>query len=707
MKLIVTTVVFLVGMSVSLIAQQSAAFVQPDKSHIFCKHGVEHLLASSSDLPLVKRPYNVIAMNIFMDWRTPLSAVDSVPISKRTFKGITSMTIVNTESPLSSVTVDIGTLRIDSLFINDVYISQNLPAKVNQEQSIPIPTPFPVNQPYTIRLHYTFVGNSNQGFFVYPKNRLVNFGGGITDTLPAALCYTMSEPINARDWTPCNDAPYDKYRCAISIRVPQGNLATSNGNQDSVITHSEDNSLTFFYSDTTPIPTYLMIGVASKFAYWNDTYSRVTDTTQKVPIHYYAWERDIEGNNGRYNAKNAYKFMIPMMEEYSKIFGEYPYNSYGMAVIQPFQYGGMEHQTMSTINRVWLVEDWYEDGIAHELMHHWTGNLITCATWNDLWINEGGASWGESVWREAKSKNVQDANSKMMGAKDYYVSQKQVVAPIYGIPVDKLFQYTWITYSKASWIYHMMDRHYGSELFRPALRKFFQTYAYQSVTTEEFRNFFQKELTPNNDVSNVPIPLTVNEFFDQWVYGAGHPTYTLNLKNTPFEQNNTEVTVTLRQTQQGQGIPSEFKAPVEILLYRKVNDSVVAQETVRVFMNSRYLMLNIILPFEPTDAFIDPNTSLLHETVEITTSVAEQTPKGLEIDAYFENNLLQIRNVSEGTLSIEIYTMNGERISKTSTNVLSGDFSSTITNRELSNGYYLVVVRNNALTTSIPLVIAK
>jgi aminopeptidase N len=706
MKILAYVFLCFVAMSVSLIAQQSAAFVQPDKSHIFCKHGVEHLLASSPDIPLVKRPYDVLSMNIFMDWRTPLSAVDSVPSSKRTFKGITSMTIVNTESPLSSVTIDVGTLRIDSLFINDVYFSQNLPAKVNQELSIPIPTPFPVNQPYTIRFHYTFVGNSNQGFFVYEKNRVVQMGGGFRDTLPAALCYTMSEPINARDWTPCNDAPYDKYRCAISIRVPEGNLATSNGNQDSTITYPEDNSITFFYSDTTPIPTYLMIGVASKFAYWNDVYSRVSDTTKKVPIHYYAWEQDIEGNNGRYNAKNAYKYMVPMMEEYSKIFGEYPYNSYGMAVIQPFQYGGMEHQTMSTINRVWLIEDWYENGIAHELMHHWTGNLITCATWNDLWINEGGATWGEAVWREEKYKNIIGANEKMQSTRSFYVSQRQVIAPIYGIPVDKLFQYTWITYSKASWIYHMMDRHYGRELFRPALRKFFQRYAYQSVTTEEFRTFFHNELTPNNDVSNVPIPLTVNEFFDLWVYGAGHPTYSANYKTATIGST-TEVTLTLNQTQQGNGIASVFKAPVEVVFYREVNDSIVESQIVSFYNDERKQMETFSLPFEPNGMFIDPNTSLLHETVEITTSVAESAKKGIEIEPYFEQNLLNIRNISEGTLAIEIYTVNGERVSKQSTNVLSGDFTTTIANRELSNGYYIVVVRNNAVTTSVPLVIAK
>jgi len=706
MKSISTVFLLILLLNLSASAQISPAFVKPEPSHIFCKHGVEHLLATAPDIPLVKRQYDVISMNIFMDWRTPLSAVDSIPSSLRTYKGVTTMTIANTESALSSVKIDVGVLRIDSVFINGVYINQNLPAKIGQEQTIPIQTPFPVNQPYSIRFHYTYVGAFNQGFFVYEKNRRVQMGSSIIDTLPAALCYTMSEPINARDWTPCNDAPYDKYKCAISIRVPEGNLATSNGNQDSIVTHSEDNSLTYFYSDTTPIPTYLMIGVASKFAYWNDVYSRVSDTTKKVPVHYYTWERDVEGNNGRYNAKNAYRFMIPMMEEYSKILGEYPFNSYGMAVIQPFQFGGMEHQTMSTINRVWLIEDWYEDGIAHELMHHWTGNLITCATWNDLWINEGGASWGESVWREAKSKNVQDANSKMMGARDYYVSQKQVVAPIYGIPVDKLFQYTWITYSKASWIYHMMDRHYGSELFRPALRKFFSTYAYQSVTTEDFRNFFHNELTPNDDVTKVPIPLTVNAFFDQWVYGAGHPTYTANYKTSP-KGTETEVTVTLRQTQQGNGIADVFATPVELLFYKQVNDSIVASQVVSMFNNERVQMTNFTLPFEPNGMFIDPNTSLLQEVSEITTSVSEQTVKGVEIDAYFEQNLLQIRNVKEGILSIEIYTVNGERISKNSTNILSGNFTSEITNSELSSGYYLVVIRNNEVTTSIPLVIAK
>jgi len=687
-------------------SQQSAVFVPEVSQKPFCKHGIEHLLASSPDIPLVKRPYDVLSMNIFMDWRTPLSAVDSVPNNKRTFKGITSLTVSNNATMLSSIVVDIGSLRIDSLFINNVYQSQSLPPKVGQEQTIPIPNPFQVNQPYTLRFHYTFVGTSNQGFFVYQKNRSVNMDQGVIDTLPAALCYTMSEPIFARDWTPCNDAPYDKFKSSISIRVPEGNLATSNGNQDSTLTHLEDNSLTFFYSDTTPIPTYLMVAVASKFTYWTDTYSRVTDTTIKVPVHYYAWERDVDGTQGRYNAKNAYKYMVKMMEDYSTILGEYPFNSYGMAVIQPFFYGGMEHQTMTTINRAWLLQDFYEGGIAHELMHHWTGDLVSCATWNDLWLNEGGASWGESLWEEAKSGNPFGGNTVMDDARRYYVSKKQVVAPIYGIPVDKLFQYTWITYSKASWIYHMMARHYGKEIFFPALQKYFQKYSYQSVTTEEFKNFFQNELTPNDVTTGVPYPISVNEFMDQWVYNAGHPTYDVNYKTIP-KGTDTEVTVTLRQTQQGSGINNIFKAPVQILFSRLVGAEITDTAVVTIYNEYRTQVEKFTLSFEPTNILFDPYVSLLHEVNEITTSISEVTQKNLQMEAFFDQNTLNISNITEGTLSIEIYTVNGERVSKYSSNVFNGNFTGTITNQPLSNGYYLVVARNNGVTTSIPMVMTK
>ncbi|MDP2209527.1 MAG: hypothetical protein Q8K98_12275, partial [Bacteroidota bacterium] len=174
---------------------------------------------------------------------------------------------------------------------------------------------------------------------------------GAPNHIEENIGYTMSEPSDARLWMPCYDDPSDKVTCEINATVPQGYQAGSNGLLIGV-SQNGDNTITYKWREDSPITTYLMVITASKYSKYSQFYRRVTNPSDSIEIVNYMWQMDSAGTT--WNAVKAFEKVPQMMEVYSRMFGEYPFVKYGHAVAYPFYYGGMEHQTLSTIHRGWL-----------------------------------------------------------------------------------------------------------------------------------------------------------------------------------------------------------------------------------------------------------------------------------------------------------------------------------------------------------------
>lgn len=635
------------------------------------------------------RPYDVLEYDIFMDWYRVLSATNPTGES-RYYSGINKMKVRVDTTVLTKIELDAANIIIDSV----KYTKDNSTLAFSQVQEIvkiTLPSQFFKNDTLQLAVYYTYIGKENRGMYIYEKGRYVGQGPPPKrDSVFVLenLAYTMSEPQNARYWVPCNDAPHDKAMVKMSVKLPKGyNVATNGLRKDMKVV---GDSVFYYYESKFPMATYLITVNASKFRFEEDKYVRLSNPKDTVPIHYYVWDQDWTSDTTdgtAYNAKNAFRNVVKMMEIYSKVYGEYPFEKYGTVAVQPFEFGGMEHQTMTTVNRSWL-RGYSENGVAHELAHHWIGDMVTCATWFDIWINEGGATWSEAIWYE-----------QLYGKDTYYYYMNQIISryftnevlhniPIYGVPINSIFTYpiSILEYNKASWIYHMLRENLGDEQFFAALKFLFERHKYSSIETLDFLVTFREFL--------VEPKLNLDKFFEQWILKAGHPLFEISSKSA-VGNNYYDIDVNINQIQEGSNIPQVFEMSIELLLYK---DSVI-QQTKTVYMDKRNQGFKFTIDFRPDSIKINTNKILSRVLTNVLTiqnsevSIAEQVyPNPVKTGSNFNIN---INLNTEGILDIEIYDILGNRIKQLYSQQLGiGNYNINLPTIGLPSGQYLIKYSN-------------
>nr|MDA3844235.1 M1 family metallopeptidase [Candidatus Kapabacteria bacterium] len=547
-----------------------------DNLNITCSRagkGIKILADDASNI--IRRPYDVLSYDLNMDWTGPLTATD-VDSNNRFYFGRNLITVRIDSADLTEIEFDAVYIEIQKVEVNDILLDET-PAVIDQIVTIPLPENTLSGDIVKIKISYKHIGTENTGFFLY-KEGSVNeyFETGDSSIVEARLAYTMSEPMNARKWMPCNDASYDKAKASISVMVPKEFNVASNGLLQDIIHFDDDNDI-YVWSDTTQIATYLMSANASKFAEHTEYYHRVSNPEDSIPVSYYMWENDYQDtteDESSYDAEFAYRNTVRMMEFFSEKYVEYPFNKYGHVTVQPFDYGGMEHQTLTTLIRSVIRkrhpdQSWSRDWnnqmiIAHELAHQWLGDYITAATWNDLWINEGGAVYSEVLW-VGNDYGETGYNNHLAGKwRGYMYNWKGENVglqrhAIYDAPYNNLFDYG-ITYCKAGWVYHMLSSMLGEEQFLTTLRGLMEAYKYQSLETYQFRDYFK---------SQNPDPfIDFDTFFDQWIFNAGHPVYELSGNSQWHEGSRWVMTLNVNQVQEAAGKVLEvYQVPLTINFY--------------------------------------------------------------------------------------------------------------------------------------------
>lgn len=346
------------------------------------------------------------------------------------------------------------------------------------------------------------------------------------------LVWSLSEPFGARHWWPCKDLNTDKAD-SVDLHVTVGSLyvVASNGTLQGV-TSPQPGVSTYNWRERYPIATYLVSVTIHPYAVFSDTYTGLN--AQTMPVTHYVVPSTLTA------AIAGYAPTVAMIGAFAGVFGEYPFldEKYGHA---HFAWGGgMEHQTCTSM----YPSLYGQDIIAHELAHQWFGDLITCADFQHIWLNEGFATWCEAVWREhnegpAGYHDQMDAN-RYFGAGTVYVED---LSNFWAI-----FDYG-LTYQKASWVVHMLRHVLGDEDFSAALAAYRQAHQYGVATTEDLQAVCE-------DVSG----LSLGPFFAQWIYGAYFPVYQVSWTSRP-EGAQHRVDVRIAQTQTNTGI---FTMPLDV-----------------------------------------------------------------------------------------------------------------------------------------------
>jgi len=381
--------------------------------------------------------------------------------------------------------------------------------------------PHGAGDPLQVAVDYT-ASPPSRGFYYYGRNS-----------------YTFAEPYDGRYWWPCYDLPNDKATLDVYCTAPDSNVCVSNGVLVSV-TPGAPGTKVYHWQETHPLATYLVAVTVGNYWQW-------TQMSGSIPILQNVFPEDST------KAKFDFANMPTMIPTFAARWGPYAFDKYGQVAVTPFSAGGMEHQTMTTINRTWVRGDrGLENGMAHELAHQWWGDMVTCVDFRDIWLNEGFASYGECEWQE-----------DFYGAAAYasYIQQQMTSAlnsdnslryALYDPPAANLFGNT--IYKKGSLVLHMLRRVLGDAAFFAGMQLYGQTYKYGTATTRDFQHAME-------NASGQPL----DWYFNEWVFDKGLPTYDWTWQTAPAGPGRRTVAVTIRQNQTN---APYFRMPIEFKVQR-------------------------------------------------------------------------------------------------------------------------------------------
>ncbi len=479
------------------------------------------------------------------------------------------------------------------------------------------------------------------------------------------ILWTLSEPYGAKDWWPCKQNLIDKIEeLDVFITSPatnsngQENIAVSNGLEIEQIVNGSNKTTHFHHSY--PIPAYLVAIAVSNYSVYNHT---VTNNGNPFPITNYVYPENLSA------AQSATAVTVDIMDLFIENFGNYPYEDEKYGHAQFGWGGGMEHTTVS------FMGGFSRGLIAHELGHQWFGDKVTCGSWQDIWVNEGFATYmasmviedfdGENAFNNHKEDMVSLITSQPGGS--VYVPATDT------LNVSRVFS-SRLSYNKGAMVLHMLRKKLGDANFFQALQNYLNdpNLAFSYVTTEDLKNHLENESGENLD-----------EFFSDWVYGEGYPSFTLTWEQ--YETTN-DVEITLSQIQSHPSVDFfEVGVPIRLIgTDGEVLDMVLNHTS----NNQQFTSFSNV--FEVEEILIDPNfniissenTSML-DTIGVKLSKLKLYPnptKGMV-------NIQKPKNVKIS--SVEIYNTLG---AKTKSIQLS---SSTFSVESLASGVYFVKLKTS------------
>ncbi len=425
--------------------------------------------------------------------------LDITDFANQKIKGNTVVRFVPKTGTLQKLPLDLLKLQVDSIKLNNQLLTYNYNDTL---LLVNLSTTLTTTDTSNLIVYYQGKPQgdpSGWGGFSFSGNYAYNLGVG----------FGANPHVYGRCWFPCFDNFVEKSKYEFNITTDTTKRAFCNGELLSDV--KVGNKRTRQWILNQEIPTYLASVAVADYTQvnWN-----VTALNGNLPIVLAARPSDTTNlKNGFINLPNA----IAGFENY---YGPYLWNRVGYALV-PFSGGAMEHATNIAYPQA-LINIAYEDLMAHEFAHHWWGDLMTCETQEDMWLNEGMASYSENLffeWVYGYDKYIADVKQVHDALIKHTHLTEGGFRAISGVP----FEYTYgdHVYKKGSDVAHTLRTYMGDVAFFTGLKYVLQQKAFKSMNSLEFRDLLQTSSGQN-----------LTHFFNNWVLNGGWPHFSVDSVKT-------------------------------------------------------------------------------------------------------------------------------------------------------------------------------
>ncbi|SEW31410.1 Por secretion system C-terminal sorting domain-containing protein [Chryseobacterium wanjuense] len=460
------------------------------------------------------------------------------------------------------------------------------------------------------------------------------FSTGSQNTIP--ILSTLSEPYGAQDWFPTKQSMNDKIdRFDFKITTPSQYSVAANGKLMSETALPGSQKLTFWRT-MYPMASYLVALSITNFVKLNDTIGN-----PPFPFVNYIYP----ASQGNSTIMSNIDWTKQVMNTFETYFGLYPFRNEKYGHME-FQYNGtcMEHQTMSSMS------SWGRSVIAHELAHQWFGDKVTCGVWNDIWLNEGFATFGEHLANEKLLMTNPQFMSYLLDQKNYITSSpggSVYVADSNLGNIGSIFSGR-LSYSKGGYVLRMLKWILGDTAFYQAIQDYHSrpSLAYNYVKTQDLNASLLQSTGIN-----------FTEFFNDWIYGEGYPIYDIR-----WRQSGGQIIIKAAQTQSSPTV-SFYEMPLPI----KVNGTggQVAYFALNNTTNNQYFVQSVAFPVASVEfnyeyQILEKNSTV---TQDNTLSTSDVNKEEFALYPNPAKNELYVKGIDKPT-DFTIYFTDGKLVRK-------------------------------------------
>jgi aminopeptidase N len=430
----------------------------------------------------------------------------------------TDVTILIRKNDVTMIDFDFGSMPVSAVKVN------NEAAKFAQTgEKLDVYLTQVANKDEKLNISVTYSGKPQDGL-ILTKDR---------DGNPSAVGDNWADRVH--NWIPCLDHPSAKASVKFTVTASSNNIVVANGVLETS-RNNPDTTKTWVFSESKPVSPYNMVVVVGQFA------NATLKTNAKIPISYYVPQTD------RKFAERGFSPAAPSVVTFSNLIAPYPYGKLAL-IIGATKFGGMENantivftpnlfkdfQNAKPRSQRYKIPNGVEEVVAHEIAHQWFGDSVTEATWADLWLSEGFATYFAGLFLEKNEGKPRFQSYMREKAKSYLEYEKKNKSPIHDTETEKLFDLlTPNNYEKGSWVLHDLRGIVGDKAFFDGLRNYYNAHKESTATTEDLRAALEKSSGKD-----------LKDFFERWIYKAGHPIYQTTWKQT----GKTSLKITLKQLQ--------------------------------------------------------------------------------------------------------------------------------------------------------------